>query len=113
MQLWPRRPTRTRTENNLVMALEYICPQCGHVYRKLSNRLAGKKVQCKCGHRGRLAQSGAPPVQTPPALPESNRGPTDRPANEANAPSTGDAVAERRVVVQDDFSDLDDLLGDG
>lgn len=95
------------------MALEYTCPQCGHVYRKLSNRLAGKKVQCKCGHRGRLPKIDAPPVHTPPALPKSDRGQTDRPAAEAKTASSGDVKAERRVVVQDDFSDLDDLLGDG
>ncbi len=97
------------------MSLEYTCPQCGRVYRKLSSRLAGKKVQCKCGHTGRAPRLDAPPVQAPPPLPDGDPRNASRPSahdskSNSNSPRIGAAKPE--IMIQDDFSDLDDLLKD-
>ena len=72
------------------MPLEYTCPHCGHRYQQISRQLAGKKVRCRCGRTGRL--------------------PGPRPRQPDNA--TEDADRQDRLLINDDFSDLDRLLNE-
>lgn len=49
------------------MPISFKCPQCGKVYKNLSDKYAGKKTKCKCGKV--LILGAAKPAPTQPAAP--------------------------------------------
>lgn len=119
------------------MALTFTCTSCGKVYRGVSAKLAGKKVQCSCGKTMRLGKkqpgqkepeqkqpepkktvAKAPAVIVEVVAPVRNQAsdtkkslPVSQPAKPAaTKPSTQSPVVVE--VVGPGFGEVDDLLGE-
>ena len=51
------------------MPISFKCPQCGKVYKNLSDEYAGKQTKCKCGKVLILGAAKPAPVQPTPVQP--------------------------------------------
>ncbi len=79
-------PTEPLPQNLLVYSvpLSFDCPQCGKHYENVSDKYAGKRMQCKCGKVMRLGPK--PSIPTPPPIAEKKTRPKPAPASPQPVP---------------------------
>ncbi len=106
------------------MALTFTCTSCGKVYRGVSAKLAGKKVQCTCGKTMRLGKKQ--PAPKPKAVVVEVVAPNQTKASDTKKsqafsqpaqakPAPSQPPAQPPVIVEvvgPGFGEVDELLGD-
>jgi hypothetical protein len=88
------------------MTVSFACPYCGKSYEKVKKELVGKKARCSCGKVIRVGMSS----RDRRARERKPTGNAPRDADAETAVPTVDVEIKNRLVVDDHYNDLDQLL---
>jgi hypothetical protein len=96
------------------MTLSFACPYCGKNYRNVKRKLIGKKARCSCGKVIRIGDSKLPVAHQDfdqlDLQPDVAEGKLASSKSKKNPIPTVAVQVNKNLVVDDHYSDLDELL---